>query len=73
MATTDAKTETVRTTMHTEEILVAADLNARNTVEFDDPHKAAMEDNPDKAQKVPSTTMLAIFVRLFSRALCFTF
>ena len=63
MATTHSETEAVHT-MHTEDILVAADLNARNTVEFDDPHKAAVEDNPDKAQKVPFTTMLAIFVRI---------
>lgn len=32
----------------------------------DDPHRAALEDNPDKSAPVQWSTMLAVFVRIHS-------
>ena len=53
----NAKTES--TLQH---VSTATAINVRNLVEFDDPHKAAIDSNPEHAQRPPLTTLLAIWV-----------
>ena len=36
--------------------------NLARTISFDDPHRAALEDNPDKPETLSLTTIGAIFV-----------
>lgn len=35
-------------------------------VDFEDPHRAALEDNPQHAEKLTTKTLLAVFVRYHS-------
>ena len=41
----------------------AVELNIHKAIQFDDPHKAALEDSPDKPQRPSLSTLLAILVR----------
>ena len=60
-------TETKNQLTHVEEAILDhnlrnAEVNLHNAVDFDDPHKAAIEGNPEKPQSLSWPTMLAIFV-----------
>jgi hypothetical protein len=37
-------------------------------LDFEDPHRAALEDNPQHAEKLTTKTLLAVLVRYFSES-----
>jgi hypothetical protein len=37
--------------------------DAASTIDWDDPHRSALADNPDKAEKLSFSTMMAVLVR----------
>ena len=39
-------------------------------LDFDDPHRAALEDNPERAQKLTLSTALAVLVRTVANFDC---